>query len=84
MGGVKVKNLSLLVWVTQFGLSVTVPLCGALLIGSWLDFGPWALAACGLVGLLTSVSTACSCVKAMRKETKQDQEQPCVAFNEHE
>ena len=79
-----VKNLSLLVWVTQFGLSAVAPLCGALLLGSWLDLGPWGMTACGLVGLLTSVSTACACVKAMRRETKQVKEQPGVAFNEHE
>lgn len=78
------KKLSLLVWVTQFGLSAIVPLCGALLVSSWLGFGPWGTVLCAVLGLLTSFSTARSCLRAMRREAQQEQAQPPVAFNEHD
>ena len=41
------KNLSLLVWLTQLGLGVAMPLAGFVLIGVWLHksigWGVWTI-----------------------------------------
>ena len=56
------KYLSLLVWVTQFGFSVLFPVCFFLMIAFWLQqkfaLGIWIVAVLGVLGLLTSFSTA--------------------------
>ncbi|MBQ9148636.1 MAG: AtpZ/AtpI family protein [Oscillospiraceae bacterium] len=84
------KHLSLIMWVTQFGVSLVFPLFVFLWLGHWLQnefgFGIWIMAVCGIIGFLTSVSTAKSCWKSMRKaaeELSQRDEPPTVAFNDH-
>lgn len=84
------KMLSLILWVTQFGFSVLFPLCAALLLGSWLQ-NTWGLGSgviwiCGIFGFLISVSTARSCLRAMRREADRNAPtpDPPVAFNDHE
>ena len=87
---INMKTLSLLLWVTQFGFSVLFPICFFLLLGTWMrnrfELGIWAIAVCGLVGLLTSVSSARSCIHALRKAAEEagDQKEPPVSFNDHE
>ena len=84
------KLLSLLLWVTQFGLSVLFPLCFFLLLAVWLqsrfELGLWIVAALGLLGLLTSISTARSCIRSLRKDAEAagDQKKPPIAFNDHD
>ena len=86
------KQISLLLWVTQFGFSILFPVCFFLVAGTWLqdrfDLGPWILVVCGVIGLLTSVSTTRSCIRAMRKEAdaqkKESDQVPPVAFNDHD
>ena len=83
------KVLSLLMWVTQFGLSILFPPCFFLLLANWLQnrfgLGAWVMVVLGLLGLLTSVSTAKANIRAMLKEMKalSDQEEPPMAFNDH-
>lgn len=84
------KLLSLLLWVTQFGLSVLFPLCFFLLLAIWLQnrfgLGIWILVVFGVVGLLTSVSTARSCIRSLRKDAEAvgEQKKPPIAFNDHD
>jgi len=84
------KIWSLLIWVTQFGFSVTFPTCFFLLIASWLKntfrWGIWVLIVGGVLGLLTTVSTVRSCVRAMRKEADRvsGEESTSTAFNDHD
>lgn len=84
------KFLSLLTWVGQFGFSILFPLCFFLMLGVWLQeqfgFGPWIVLAFGLVGLLTSFSTAKSCLKAILKEVERSGSgtPPPAAFNDHD
>lgn len=51
-----VKFFSYLVWLTQLGLSVAVPLVGFILLGTWLHnskgWGGWVVALGILLGLL--------------------------------
>ena len=83
------KTLSLLLWVTQFGLSVLFPLCFFLLSAAWLqqkfNLGIWVIGVAGLLGLLTSISTARSCIRSLRKDAEAagNQKDPPVSFNEH-
>ena len=83
------KVLSLLMWVTQFGLSVMFPPCFFLLIAHWLQtrfgLGSWVMVVLGILGLLTAFSTAKSNMKAMLKAIKElsDGEEPPTAFNTH-
>ena len=83
------KYLSLLVWVTQFGFSVLFPVCFFLMIAFWLQqkfaLGIWIVAVLGVLGLLTSFSTAKSCLRSLLKEMDQasDRKDPPPAFNDH-
>ena len=65
------KLLNLLMWVTQFGLSILFPLCFFLILGVWLQtkfsMGIWIVAVMGILGFLVSVSTTKSCLHAMKK-----------------
>ena len=83
------KTLSLILWVTQFGLSVLFPFCLFLYLGFWLqtrfELGSWVLAICGIIGFMTSISTAKSCLHSMLKarDEASSQKKPPVSFNDH-
>lgn len=83
------KYLSLLMWVTQFGLSVLFPTCFFLLLAVWLQqkfgLGIWIVAVLGILGLLVSFSTAKSCLRSLLKEMERtsDRKDPPPAFNDH-
>ncbi|MDY3832131.1 MAG: hypothetical protein SOZ79_06590 [Candidatus Ventricola sp.] len=66
------KYLSLLIWVGQFGFSCIFPTCLFLMLGiylqDWFDFGVWIVIVLGIIGFLTSLSTARSCLRSIRKE----------------
>ncbi|MBR3972862.1 MAG: AtpZ/AtpI family protein [Oscillospiraceae bacterium] len=83
------KVLSLLMWVTQFGLSILVPPCFFLLIAHWLQIrfglGGWVMVILGILGLLTAFSTAKANLRAMLKAVKElsDNPDPPTSFNNH-
>lgn len=83
------KFLSLIVWVTQFGFSVLFPTCFFVFLAHWLmtkfGMGIWIMAVLGVIGLLTSFSTAKSCVRSLLREIERqsDQKDPPMAFNDH-
>ena len=81
------KLLELLLWVTQFGLSIFVPPCFLLLLAHWLQgkfgWGLWCPLVFGLLGLLIAFSTARANWKYMRKLSEQDSKKPPVSFNDH-
>lgn len=83
------KILSMILWVTQFGLSILFPLCLFLYLGFWLQtrfgIGGWVMAVCGIIGFLTSVSTAKSCLKSLLKARDEvsPPKKPPVSFNDH-
>ena len=84
------KILSLLMWVGQFGLSVIFPTLFFLILAIWLQnqfsLGMWIIIVLGILGLLTSISTARSCLRALRKEADaaSNREPPPIAFNNHD
>ena len=83
------KVLSLIIWVTQFGLSILLPPCFFLWIAYLLQnrfgLGFWIMIVFGVFGLLVSFQTAKANLKAMLKEVKEasSQEPPTISFNSH-
>ena len=83
------KFFSLILWVTQFGLSVLFPICALLILGVWLqqkfDWSMWSLLFFCALGLLISVSTAKTCIRSLKRDAEDvsDQKKPPVAFNDH-
>lgn len=91
------KDLNLLVWLTQLGMSIAVPLGGFSLLGLWLrnrfSLGVWVVLVCCLIGLVSAADGMRRTIKAMelmegniRKAArkKERQEAPPVSFNDHE
>ena len=83
------KFLSLLVWVGQFGLSCIFPTLFFLILGVWLQqkfrLGVWVLILLGILGIITSVQTARSCLQSLQKaaEDASDRKEPPMGFNQH-
>lgn len=83
------KLLNLLMWVSQFGLSAIFPtlffLWAAVKLQQRFDLGMWIIAVFGILGVLTSVSTVKSCLRAMRKAAEElsGTKNPGTAFNDH-
>ena len=83
------KILSLILWVSQFGLSVLFPFCLFLYLGYWVQnrfgLGFWVMAVFGVIGFMTSISTAKSCMRSLLKarDEASTQEQPPISFNDH-
>lgn len=83
------KFLSMIIWVSQFGFSILFPFCLFLYLGYWLqnrfDLGLWVMAVLGIIGFLTSISTAKSCLQSLLKarDEASSQEKPPVSFNDH-
>ena len=82
------KDLSLLVFLSQLGLSVVLPLAGFILLGVWLqqsfELGVWVILLGAALGLLMAVQGLRSTLKAMDRLAKKDKEPPPVSFNEHD
>ena len=90
-GGIALmKNLSLLVWLTQLGLSTAMPLAGFILLGVWLrsrfDLGVWVVLAGAVVGIICAVDGLRYSLKAMDRMAKQEEKDdpPPVSFNDHD
>lgn len=82
------KNLNLLIWLTQLGICVAVPLGGFVGLAVWLrqrfDWGVWVIIAGVVVGLCCAVSGLRSSLKAMERMAAKDDTPPAVSFNDHE
>ena len=83
------KDLNLLVWLTQLGMSVAMPLAGFTILGAWLrsrfDLGVWVVLTGIFVGLVCAIDGMRMSLKAMERMSKEKQEDPPpVSFNEHE
>lgn len=83
------KELSLLVWLTQLGLSVAFPLAGFILLAVWLrsslGWGDWVIWVGLVLGLSGAVNGLRHSLKAMEllSRNEKDDAPPPVSFNEH-
>ena len=83
------KNISLLIWLTQLGLSVATPLAGFILVGVWLynryNLGVWIILLATGVGIACAASGFRNSLKSMdRMASKEAEESIPVSYNDHE
>ena len=83
------KNINMLIWLTQLGISVAVPLGGFIWLGIWLrqrfSLGIWVVLAGILVGSICAVDGLRTSLKALERMSKEkNDEPPPVSFNDHE
>ncbi len=83
------KDVPLLVWLAQLGLSVVVPLVGFLVLAVWLrqeqGWGVWVLWVGIGLGILMAIDGFLNSLKLLKKlGTKKEQEPPSLSFNDHE
>ena len=83
------KNLSLLVWLTQLGISVAVPPVVMILLAVWLrnrfDLGVWVVILGIVLGAVFAADGLRQSLKAMeRMAKKENKEDPPLSFNEHD
>lgn len=83
------KDFSLLVFITQLGLSVVLPLAGFTLIGVWLrerfSLGVWVVIAGLLLGIFCAAEGFRNSLRAMERLSKdKKEEKPPLSFNDHD
>lgn len=84
------KDISLLIWLTQLGLSVAVPLAGFVLLAVWLhnrlQWGVWVIFVGVILGLISAVNGLRSSLQILEKLTKDKNESKTdiVSFNDHD
>ncbi len=83
------KDIGLLTWMTQLGLSVAAPLAGFILLAVWLrgrfDLGAWVIWVGVGLGLICAISGLRSSLKTMERLAKsKSEEPPAVSFNDHD
>lgn len=83
------KNVKMLVWLTQLGLSVALPPLGfvylAVRLRERFALGNWVIFAGIALGLLCAVDGLRSSLKAMEKMSEpKDKPQLPVSFNDHD
>lgn len=65
------KDIGMLAWVTQLGLSVAFPLAGFVLLAVWLKnrfgWGNWVIIAGVVVGLISAADGLRASLKAMER-----------------
>ena len=84
------KDLSMLVWLTQLGLSTALPLGGFILLALWLQgrfgLGQWVLW-CGIViGAVCAINGFRNALQSMHRLSSSNQKkgEPPVSFNDHD
>ncbi len=81
------KEMTLLVWLTQLGLSVALPLAGFVLLALWLhrqfNWGEWIIWVGALIGVISAVSGLYQNLKILSRITKEKKDTP-VSYNDHE
>lgn len=83
------KDLNLLVWLTQLGLSVVLPFVGFPLLALWLkdyfNLGSWVFWIGFILGAITAINGFHNSLKTLEQMScKKDKENPPVSFNDHD
>lgn len=84
------KDLPLLIWLTQLGLSVVSPLAGFVLLAVWLHnrwgWGIWVVWAGAALGAVLAIDGLRHSLKQLDRLSKdrKDPQPPPVSFNEHD
>lgn len=84
------KDLTLLVWLTQLGLSIALPLAGFVLLGVWLHnscgWGVWTIWVGVILGIICAIDGLRISLQAMERLSRKPKEDtpPPVSFNDHD
>ena len=83
------KDLNLLVWLTQLGLSVALPLGGFIVLALWLrnifSLGNWVLWIGIAIGVLAALDGLLQSMKTLaRLSDKKQDSPPLVSYNDHD
>ena len=84
------RDLRLLIWLTQLGLSTALPLAGFLILGVWLHksmgLGQWTIWVGLILGIIGAVNGFRDSLRAMEhmSKDKKPPEPPPIAFNNHD
>ena len=84
------KELTLLTWLTQLGLSVALPLAGFILLALWLrnqfGWGDWVLWVGVILGLVSAIDGLRQSLKMLARLTrkKSGDTPPPVSYNDHD
>lgn len=84
------KDLNLLVWLTQLGLSVALPLAGFILLAIWLHescgWGSWVIWVGLVLGMICAIDGLRTSLKTMERLCRKpkDDAPPPVSFNDHD
>ena len=83
------KEVTLLTWVTQLGLSVALPLVGFIFFALWLrsqfGWGDWVLWVGIVMGFISALSGLIQSLKLLAGLTeKKREETPPVSYNDHD
>lgn len=83
------KDLQLLTWLTQLGLSTAVPLAGFVLLAVWLrnrfGLGTWVLFVGTGLGLLFAIDGFCRNLKLLNEMSRDKKnKKPPVSYGEHD
>jgi phosphatidylglycerophosphate synthase len=84
------KDLHLIVWLSQLGFSVAFPLAGFILLAVWLrnncNWGGWVIWVGIVLGLISAIQGLRSSLKILERmgKGKGESEPPAVSFNEHD
>ena len=82
------KDINLLVWLSQLGLSIAVPLGGFILLGVWLHqscgWGVWTVWTGVIIGLVCAADGLRSSLRIMKKMSSDKQDQQPVSYNDHD
>lgn len=88
--GNSMKDLGLIVWLTQLGFSVVCPPAALILLAVWLQkscgWGQWVIWAAIVLGFYCAVQGFRSSLKTMERmsQAKKEQRKPPDSFNDHE
>lgn len=85
------KDLSLLIWLSQLGFSVAFPLVGFILLAVWLrddqGWGSWVLWVGIILGVICAFQGLRSAIRSMellsKSKKQKDDQPPPVGFNDH-
>ena len=86
------KELNMLVWITQLGMGVAMPLAGFIYLGIWLknrfSLGTWCVILFGVIGLVMALDGLKVSLKTMERldksRRKKEKEISGVSFNDHD
>ena len=82
------KDVKMLVWLSQLGLSALTPPAACILLSVWLkkqfSWGDWVVIVGAVVGLITGARGFFAILKTADQMQNNKKDPPPVSFNEHQ